>query len=155
MLKLWKQTNSMKDKRILEYLHTRLGVISKGILSQKPGISSDSVEQMIPSISISAPPVSGEIFSPITVDLSHPLLVNYDYTQNKRFPKNMRNILDSFVALIVREKIESKNPSLLVRDALYDELLKTWDEKIETTESTRERKIFQYMRTETYIGKYS
>lgn len=53
MFNRWKSSTNEKEKRILEYLHTRLIVVSKGLLSDKPPTS--PIVSVLQAVIISKP----------------------------------------------------------------------------------------------------
>lgn len=159
MLNRAKNTGNGREKRIFEYLHTRLVTVSKGILSGKIPTSSppvSGVAAMVPTNkqTPSAEPVTVAVpimdFSSLGIDFSHSALMDYDFTQDKRFPKTVTNILDSFTQTIVG-KIDSNNPSASSRETLYKQVFAVLDTKMKTTADIKERKIVQYIRNHVYL----
>lgn len=151
------KTTSEKDKRILEYLHTRLVTVSRGILSLKPAISQVAaigepamVSPPLPTVSMEPmrTPVSTIAFSSLGIDFGHPAFTNYNFSQNRRFPRTITTVLDRFTESIVRKIDSIKN-----HDTLYNQIFTLLDERIQTTADTKERKILQYIRNHVYIAQ--
>ncbi len=76
--------------------------------------------------------------------------MGYDFTQDKRFPKNITNFLGSVVQSIVA-KIDVKKPSAANRAALYKQVFAVLDDRLKNTTDIKERKIVQYIRNHVYI----
>lgn len=177
MLGRYKNTTSERDKQILSYLHTRLGVVSKGLLTgntssntpapvvQQPIVvvnptpvqqpvqsTTPAPVQRTPTIELTTPPTvtTPEIdVTTLGINLSNPVLMSYDFTQEKRFPKTVNTVLNSFAENIVN-KIEA-NTSRTARENLYSKTLTALETKAKASSSIKEQKIFQYVKNRVYI----
>jgi hypothetical protein len=144
----WKQSTDSKEKRLLEYLHTRLDTIQKGLLpkdssstlSQASSIVTDTPVMNITAIHTSSP----------SLDFSNPVLKNYVFAQNKRFPKSITTILDGFTQKI-GSKIDSKNISSDKKDMLYKQVSTALSTKASTTTDIKEQKFLQYIENHLFI----
>lgn len=146
-----KKAANEKDKRILGYLRTRLVTVSKGLLSVRtPGPVVSASRTVVTSEPVPRDPVSTMEFSSLGIDFSHPAFANYDFTQDRRLPKTVTNVLDGFVQAIV-SKIGQGNASAIDRESFYKQVFVTLDNKMQMTTDGKERKILQYVRNHVYI----
>lgn len=157
------RTTNDRDKQILEYLHTRLVTVSKGLLtSATPGITvvsspAPAVTEvknpvvLIP-VTTETPVVSAPMgdISALGIDFANPIFAGYDFTLDKRFPRNITNFLDTEVLNIIA-KIDAKKPSAANREGLYKEVFAILDDRLKNTTDIKERKIVQYIRNHVYI----
>lgn len=164
MLNRYNNSPSIKDKRILAYLHTRLGVVSKGFLAQQTPetitYSDTSVSHATSMQSIHAQetmnpdtptsPAYVKNFSDLGIDFTNSVFDAYEFNQNKRFPRTITRVLDMFVQNIVI-KMDEKKLSFENQAVLYEQILSILDEKLKSNIEIKERKIIQYIRNHIYI----
>lgn len=154
ILNRWKKVSSEREKRILEYLHTRLITVSKGLLSEtlssRTTVVPEPTRAYSGSVTDSMKTKTDIGFSYLGIDFSHPALIGYDYTQTKRFPKTITTVLDRFTYMIV-DRITSENLSKKNKEHLYDQVFSILDEKMRTSVDIKELKIVQYIRNHVYI----
>lgn len=85
----------------------------------------------------------------LSLDFKNPVLLAYDFTQDKRFPKTVTTVLDS-MSDGISSRILSKNISSAAKKSLYNELIATLDTALKTKTDIREQKILQYIRNRLY-----
>ncbi len=164
MLNLMNTTTDNREKRIFEYLHTRLLTISTDIFPAKnpiaasPQTSSNvAVLYNTNNISESTTTITTPPYSPISSENStiQLTLATYDFTQSKHLPKSLRIELDRLAEILI-DKIGASQPmDIDVRTILFEKLLIQIDAKIQSNISLKEKIYLQYIRNYIYIKQQS
>lgn len=164
MLNLINTTTDKREKRIFEYLHTRLLTISTDIFPAKNPIAaspqtSSNVAVLYNTNNISESTTIITNSTPSSVSSGNntilPTLATYDVMQSKHLLKSIRVELDRLAEILI-DKIGASQPmDIDARTILFEKLLIQIDAKIQSSATVREKRYLQYIRNYIYIKQQS